>query len=232
MPGACGGARRHAAEPALVELLADDVRQPEGERDRVRALLDRRRVVDRERLERLDQVAAVQVEQHVGRLDHLVEDRAGKNVGVRAVVRPREAAVQVLAVLGDDERRPLPKRLHAHDRHRGDRPGELARVELVHERRHGGDRRVLAAVDAADQRDVRPVARAARLVRRMLETAEGERAPLDHLDAHHLAFNRPMQERRTSPVELLWDLVFVFAITQMTTLIAHDLTWARLRAKA
>jgi low temperature requirement protein LtrA len=34
-----------------------------------------------------------------------------------------------------------------------------------------------------------------------------------------------MQERRTSPVELLWDLVFVFAITQTTTLIAHDLTW-------
>ena len=31
------------------------------------------------------------------------------------------------------------------------------------------------------------------------------------------------------PVELLWDLVFVFAITQVTTLIAHDLTWARLR---
>jgi len=34
-----------------------------------------------------------------------------------------------------------------------------------------------------------------------------------------------MSERRTSPVELLWDLVFVFAITQVTTLIAKDLTW-------
>ncbi|HEX3511997.1 MAG TPA: low temperature requirement protein A [Solirubrobacteraceae bacterium] len=33
-------------------------------------------------------------------------------------------------------------------------------------------------------------------------------------------------ERRTSPVELLWDLVFVFAITQVTTLLAHRLTWA------
>ncbi|MGN6797562.1 MAG: low temperature requirement protein A [Gaiellaceae bacterium] len=34
-----------------------------------------------------------------------------------------------------------------------------------------------------------------------------------------------MNERRTSPVELLWDLVFVFAVTQVTTLIVNDLTW-------
>jgi low temperature requirement protein LtrA len=33
-------------------------------------------------------------------------------------------------------------------------------------------------------------------------------------------------ERRTGPVELLWDLVFVFAITQVTTLLSHDLSWA------
>jgi low temperature requirement protein LtrA len=33
------------------------------------------------------------------------------------------------------------------------------------------------------------------------------------------------EERRTSPVELLWDLVFVFAITQVTTLLANHLTW-------
>jgi low temperature requirement protein LtrA len=32
-------------------------------------------------------------------------------------------------------------------------------------------------------------------------------------------------ERRTSPVELLWDLVFVFAVTQVTTLLWRDLTW-------
>jgi low temperature requirement protein LtrA len=32
-------------------------------------------------------------------------------------------------------------------------------------------------------------------------------------------------ERRTSQVELLWDLVFVFAVTQITTLLARDLTW-------
>src|SRR5579871_585078 len=33
-------------------------------------------------------------------------------------------------------------------------------------------------------------------------------------------------ERRTSPVELFWDLVFVFAVTQVTTLLRSDLSWA------
>jgi len=33
-------------------------------------------------------------------------------------------------------------------------------------------------------------------------------------------------EARTSPVELLWDLVFVFAVTQVTTLLAASLSWA------
>jgi low temperature requirement protein LtrA len=36
------------------------------------------------------------------------------------------------------------------------------------------------------------------------------------------------EERRTSPVELLWDLVFVFAVTQVTALLSHDLSWAGL----
>jgi low temperature requirement protein LtrA len=35
-----------------------------------------------------------------------------------------------------------------------------------------------------------------------------------------------LQERRTTPLELLWDLVFVFAVTQVTTLLSHDLSWA------
>jgi low temperature requirement protein LtrA len=37
-----------------------------------------------------------------------------------------------------------------------------------------------------------------------------------------------VEERRTGPVELLWDLVFVFAVTQVTTLLSHDLTWTGL----
>ena len=32
-------------------------------------------------------------------------------------------------------------------------------------------------------------------------------------------------ERRTSPIELLWDLVFVFAVTQVSTTMSRDLTW-------
>src|ERR671938_591729 len=35
-------------------------------------------------------------------------------------------------------------------------------------------------------------------------------------------------ERRTTPVELLWDLVFVFAVTRVTTLLNGDLSWAGL----
>ncbi len=34
-------------------------------------------------------------------------------------------------------------------------------------------------------------------------------------------------ERRTSPVELLWDLVFVFAVTQVTALLYHHPAWSR-----
>jgi low temperature requirement protein LtrA len=33
-------------------------------------------------------------------------------------------------------------------------------------------------------------------------------------------------ERRTTPAELFWDLVFVFAVTQVTTLLHNDLSWA------
>ncbi len=37
-----------------------------------------------------------------------------------------------------------------------------------------------------------------------------------------------MDERRTTPVELLWDLAFVFAITQVSTYLADDLSWGGL----
>ena len=36
---------------------------------------------------------------------------------------------------------------------------------------------------------------------------------------------KPGPERSVSPVELLWDLVFVFAITQVGTLLSNELTW-------
>jgi low temperature requirement protein LtrA len=37
----------------------------------------------------------------------------------------------------------------------------------------------------------------------------------------------PLADRATSSVELLWDLVFVFAITQVTTLLADHTSWER-----
>src|SRR5213078_3358161 len=33
-------------------------------------------------------------------------------------------------------------------------------------------------------------------------------------------------ERRTTSIELFWDLVFVFAVTQVTALLNRDLSWA------
>jgi low temperature requirement protein LtrA len=33
-------------------------------------------------------------------------------------------------------------------------------------------------------------------------------------------------ERRTTPAELLWDLAFVFAITQVTAFLEHHLDWS------
>ncbi len=40
------------------------------------------------------------------------------------------------------------------------------------------------------------------------------------------AADEELAERRTSAVELLWDLVFVFAITQVTALLAHRHSWS------
>jgi low temperature requirement protein LtrA len=34
------------------------------------------------------------------------------------------------------------------------------------------------------------------------------------------------EERLTTPIELFWDLVFVFAVTQVSTLLADDVSWA------
>jgi len=37
------------------------------------------------------------------------------------------------------------------------------------------------------------------------------------------------REQRVTPLELFFDLVFVFAITQVTLLMSDDTTWAPLR---
>lgn len=60
--------------------VADDVGQPEGDRQLTRPVFDRRLVVERERLERLDHVAPMQVEERVGRGDQTLEDGVGEHV--------------------------------------------------------------------------------------------------------------------------------------------------------
>ncbi len=49
--------------------------------------------------------------------------------------------------------------------------------------------------------------------------------PQDAAPEEHAGEQTP-QERGTDPVELFWDLVFVFAITQVTSLLYHHPTWA------
>jgi low temperature requirement protein LtrA len=46
------------------------------------------------------------------------------------------------------------------------------------------------------------------------------------VDESTVSYDGVTEERRTSPLELLWDLVFVFAVTQVTSLLSRDLTWS------
>ncbi len=48
------------------------------------------------------------------------------------------------------------------------------------------------------------------------------------MTTHVLARVRSGEEERVTPLELFFDLVFVFAITQVTALVADDPTWAGL----
>ncbi len=129
MPGTpASAAAPHVVPPdrRALALGADDIRQAVGDRHRPGGGVDRRRVVDRERLERLDQVAAVHVDQRIGRLDQLGEDVVGELVRERPGRVAGEAAVQVLVVGRGDERRPRPKRRQVHDRDGHHRPARAA----------------------------------------------------------------------------------------------------------
>ena len=118
--------------------------------------------VERERLERLDQVAAVQVEHGVRGLDQLVKmSWASRSVYVPSG-SPGKARLRFLPSAGTTNGERCVNDSMLTTGTRGDRARELRRVELAHDARHGGDRGVLAAVDAADQRDPRAVLRAAR----------------------------------------------------------------------
>ncbi len=62
----------------------------------------------------------------------------------------------------------------------------------------------------------------------MTGSASEPRAPAAAPPQIRVADTRRLRdpEQRTTPVELLWDLVFAFAITQVTTLLAASMTWA------
>jgi low temperature requirement protein LtrA len=45
------------------------------------------------------------------------------------------------------------------------------------------------------------------------------------LAASETPLEEPGTERRTAPIELLWDLVFAFAVTRVTTLLVRNLSW-------
>src|SRR5688572_14287846 len=55
---------------------------------------------------------------------------------------------------------------------------------------------------------------------RALRARSARRAPRAPMSAHGET------EQRVTPLELFFDLVFVFAITRVTSLMAHDLSWA------
>jgi low temperature requirement protein LtrA len=60
-------------------------------------------------------------------------------------------------------------------------------------------------------------------------TAEPGGGAAEHSeDPDHPDHGAPQSEARTSPVELLWDLVFAFAVTQVSTLLSANLTWSGL----
>ncbi len=118
-----------AAAAALVEpptarpgpgRLADDVAEPVGGGQLAGPVLGGARVVQRERLERLDHVAGVRVHQGIGARDELRKRVVCEPVGERPGRVAGEAAVEVLAVVGNDERAAGAERRQVQHRHRDD----------------------------------------------------------------------------------------------------------------
>ena len=182
--GRRGGVAGGAAD-RLAGGGADQIAQPEGHRHRVRLLLHRRLVVQRERLQRLHQVAAVQVDAAhrwarsrartaacASASEKLPSASPGKqrlrflpSSGVTNGLRARNA---VTFTIGTATIEPRSRR----------------RVEAAHEPHERPDRGVLAAVDAGDQRHPRAVA-AARLHQRQLDALQQpalqpQRSAIDH----------------------------------------------------
>src|SRR4029077_3480883 len=95
----------------------------------------------------------VRVDHRVRALDQLGERRVRQPLGERPGRVAREAAVEVLAVLGHDEHAPGPECGQVQYRHGAHPAAQVVRLELTGPAAHGGHRRVLAAVYPGDHRE-------------------------------------------------------------------------------
>jgi len=169
-------ARRAADGPVRAGLLPDDVAEPVGRGHLARPRLGGPGVVQRERLQGLDHVAGVGVDQRIRAGDELGERGVREPLGERAGRVAREAPVEVLAVLGDHERAPGPERRQAEHGHRPDAAAQVPGLQAPGPAAHRRHRRVLAAVHARDDGQQRAVLAAGDLDHRNVEAGEVERA--------------------------------------------------------
>ena len=174
--------------------MADHVAEPVGVGQLARPGLGRAGVIERERLQGLDQVAGVRVNHRVRAFDELGKRRVRQPLGERPCRVAREAAVEVLAVLGHDERAPGPERGQVQHRNGPHPAAQAGRLQLTGPAAHRGHRRVLAAVYPGDHRESGAVVRAGDLHHRHVEPGEIER-PVDHASRH-----LPVPFRRRHPV--------------------------------
>ena len=155
MPVARRGGERRAGRLAAHEI-ANAERLRQLERQRVDARIAGAEE-DRERYQRLDQVAAVQVHVVVGLRDHVVEHPRGDLLRRRAVRVSRKHSVQVLAVERTDVDRTRGESRHVHHRHDDHAASQRRRIDRAAEIERRRDARVFSRMHAAGHDERRSV---------------------------------------------------------------------------
>jgi hypothetical protein len=117
----------------------------------------------------------VHVDQGVGTRDQLGEGRVREPVGERSRRVAGEAAVEVLAVVGNDERAAGTERRQVQHRHRDDAAAQFAPLEATGPLADPGHRRILAAVHAGDDGEPRAVLGAGQLDDGYVQSGQRER---------------------------------------------------------
>jgi phytoene dehydrogenase-like protein len=156
------GSRRRASagsgdRPAGAGFLPDHVGQAVRYGEVVRAILRRAGLVQRERLQRLYEVAAVGVDVGVGVQDEPGERIVGESLGERAARVTGKTPVEVLAVFGYDERHAACKGGHIQHGHGADAAADLPCLQVCQPAAHAAHRCVLAAMHAGNHGEQRPV---------------------------------------------------------------------------